>query len=306
MDTRSPTKNHSANPFTSPSLRRYLLDKLDKIAGMQNSRVVYFDGSKAHEVRPHPPICQPNYLTIVIRPVNSSDIGKITQPKASVADKKDSRFMSELINASIGCGAATISWIVVLGSGAAVPASGGASSAITVLAWGAATASTAQCLNSAYRLYNESDYGDAEVNKRLDSQAWYEHTSTALDAISLAGGVASGAATLKLVLQLRKAGTSTAAALKGLTRQQRKQLTEEIIRAQHPGISNSMMKSLVAAGKYPKRYGKAEISNTVRLQLKDAIGAALGFTGSATSGILGNPGKVPDFAIAVIEEFESY
>jgi hypothetical protein len=42
-----------------------------------------------------------------------------------------------------------------VGSSAAIPVSGGSSTAITVLAYGAATASSLQCANSGYRLYND-------------------------------------------------------------------------------------------------------------------------------------------------------
>jgi len=94
--------------------------------------------------------------------------------------------------------------------------------------------------------------------------------------------------------------------LKGLSRQQRKNLTEEVIRANTPGVSNKTLKALVAAGKYPKRFGKVELSNTVRMQLRDAVGAGLSFAGSATGGVIREPGRAKDFTIAVFEEFEVY
>lgn len=109
-----------------------------------------------------------------------------------------------------------------------------------------------------------------------------------------------------MVLQLQKTGTPIKEILKGLSRQQRKQVTEEIIRTQNPGISNKALKALVAAGTYPKRFGKIKLSNTVRLQLKDAVGAALSFSGSATGGVIRNPQAIPDLAIALFEEFEIY
>ncbi|MFK5947349.1 MAG: hypothetical protein QM500_01100 [Methylococcales bacterium] len=124
--------------------------------------------------------------------------------------------------------------------------------------------------------------------------------------MSIAGGVASASATLKTVLNLRNTGTPIKKALEGLSRQERKRLTEELIRHSNPKISNKALKALVAAGKYPKRFTSFEISQSIRLQLKDAIGATLSFTGSATSGIIRDPSRIKQFVVGVLEEFESY
>lgn len=291
--------------FNSPSLKRYLFEKVDRVAGLQESRILYFDGEKMHELRPHPPICRQNYLTIIIRAIEEDEVAAITRPTPN-SNKEDAKFYTELFSASLGCGAAALSWLIVFGGSAAIPISGGASTAVAILGYGAATASSIQCVNSFVRMTNESQYGSTEVNRWLDSQEWYSHTMTALDVVSVAGGVASAGATLKMVLQLQKAGTPISAVLKGLSRQQRKQLTEEIIRGQNPGISNKALKALVAAGMYPKRFGKWELSSTVRMQLKDAVGATLSFIGSATGGVVRDPKRVPDMAIAVFEEFEVY
>lgn len=238
---------HTDNPFESPALKRLLLGKIDRISGLTNTRVLYFDGAHMIEVRPHPPICQKNYLTVVIRPIKQQEKTNITNPSREV-QKRDSRFWSELLSTSLSCGAAALSWVAVGGSGAAVPISGGASSVITVLSYTAATASTAQCINSGYRLFNESSLGNPETNVRLDSQDWYVHTMTALDTVSVLGATAAAGATLKMTLQLSKSGTPVKEVLKGLSRQQRKSLTADIIRAQNPGISNKALKALVAAG----------------------------------------------------------
>ena len=262
------------------------------------------DGEKIHELRPHPPLCSVNKRTIIIRPLTKNEKETVTHGILNKQD--DNRFFSELLSTGLSCGAAVLSWIVVGGSSAAIPVSGGTSTAIAVLAYGAATASSLQCANSSYRLVNETDYGDNSVNAWLDSQEWYVHTTTALDVISVAGGISAAGATLKTIINLRKAGTPIKEALKGLSRQERKRLTEEIIRVNNPGISNKILKSLVAAGKYPKRYSKLEISSSVSLQLKDAIASTLSFTGSATSGIIRNPERIKNFVVGVYNEIEIY
>lgn len=288
-----------------PATRRYLLEKIDRIPEVSGVKVVYFDENGMRELRPHPPRCQQNYLTVVIRPVSPVETKNILSP-TPYAKNEESRFYTELLSTSLSCGAAALSWMVVGGSSAVVPVTGGTSATIVVLSYSAAAASSVQCVNSFVRLVNESHYGNSEHNQWLDSQEWYVHTMTALDVISLMGAASAAGATLKMTLQLKKSGTSIAEVLKGLSRHKRKQLTEEIIRATNPGISNRSLKALVAAGKYPKRFGKIDLSNTARLQLKDALSATLSFAGSASGGVVRDPQKIKDFAIAVVEEFEVY
>ncbi|MCW8935153.1 MAG: hypothetical protein OQK98_10550 [Gammaproteobacteria bacterium] len=285
--------------------RKKLFARINKIPKLQSSRIVFYDGNKLIELRPHPPMCMANKLTVVIKPKEKQE--KIVGQNLEVNRQDNSSFYSELASTGLSCGAAVLSWIAVGGSSAAIPVSGGTSAAITILAWGAATASSAQCANSAYRLYNETDYGNSEMNAWLDSQAWYNSTTTVLDIVSVAGGVAAAGATVKMALNLSKStGKSFKEVLKQLTRHERKRLTEELIRAQNPGISNKALKMFVNAGKYPKRYSNLEISSSVRLQLKDAMGAAFSFAGSASSGIIRSPNRIPEMGIAIIEEFETW
>ncbi len=305
--TNIPVSSHrsSTTPFDSAESRRILFARINRIHGLSHAKIVYFDGHSFTVLRPFPAMCLNKYRTIVIREVRDhKEITRIQHPQTS--KQTEDRFYSELISTGLSCGAAVLSWLVIGGSSAAIPVSGGASTAITILAYSAATASSFQCTNSAYRLYNESDLGDPKKIQWLDSQDWYIHTSTALDAISLAGGITSAGATIKTILRLKAAGTPFRESLKGLDRQSRKRLTEEIIRANNPNISNKTLKALVAAGKYPKRFSNIEISNALRLQLKDAIGAALSFTGSASSGIVRHPNRLPKFITGIVEEFETY
>lgn len=291
-------------PFENFEQRKKLLRKIDGIKDYKGVRVVFYDGQDLHELRPHPPLCSHSKRTVIIRPLLKNEKQSVSHGVLNKQD--DNRFYSELLSTGLSCGAAVLSWVVVGGSSVAIPVSGGASTAITILAYGAATASSLQCANSSYRLVNETDYGDNSMNAWLDSHEWYVHTTTALDVISVLGGVSAAGATLKTVINLRKAGTPVKEALKGLSRQERKRLTEEIIRASNPGISNKILKSLVAAGKYPRRYSKLQISSSVSLQLKDAIASTMSFTGSATSGIIRNPELIKNFVVGVYNEIEVY
>ena len=162
-------------------------------------RLQYFDGRKMHVVRPYPPICQPGYITVVVQAPNATHRAGTRIPTAA-----GDRFFSELLSMSLSCGAAAISWVVVAGSGAVVPITGGSSGVVTILSYGGASASSLQCVNSVVRMASETDYGSAETNRWLDSQEWYIHTMTALDVISIAGAGAAAGATVKMVLRLNK------------------------------------------------------------------------------------------------------
>lgn len=73
----------------------------------------------------------------------------------------------------------------------------------------------------------------------------------------------------------------------------------------HPGISNASIKAYIRAGVYPARYGSAEISHALRLELTSAAGAALSFGGSAVSGTLGNPSRLRDLAFGLFQPLQT-
>ena len=171
-----------------------------------------------------------------------------------------------------------------------------------MLGWGAAVAASGQCANSFVRIASEA--GDPGLNDWLDREQWYIATAYALDTISVFGAAAATGTTLKMALALRKStGKSMLQILKGLSRQERKHLAEELVRAENPGISNSKVKALVRTGVYPKRFRPKTISDAVVRQLKDALGAGLGFTGSATGGVVRQGGA---YAVGLVESFEAY
>ncbi len=209
----------------------------------------------------------------------------------------DSKLYTELLSGALSCGAAVVSWIAVVSTAAATPVSGGTSTFLTVLTYGAATASTAQCFNSSVRIYNETT--QPEVNDWLDDQRWYTATAAVLDVVSLAGAAGATGAAVRATLATRRAtGKTMVEVLKGLNRAERVRLTEEIIRMRNPGISNKLLKQFVRSGTYPRRFTQLHISNYMRNQLQASLAAALSYGGSASGGL------VRRFAVAVIEEVE--
>ena len=122
---------------------------------------------------------------------------------------------------------------------------------------------------------------------------------TALDAASLIGVGASTLATVKLVrLNQSATGKSVREVLKGLTRQERAKLTKELLSIQDPRMTSKMLKLKQLSGEATKRFTPAQVKHATVTQIKDALGAAIGFTGSAISG------NVRTIAVGLYEEIE--
>lgn len=184
----------------------------------------------------------------------------------------------------------------MISSGAAVPLTGGASGTLTVIGYSAAVASTLQCGIGGFR--TRIELSEPSLNDRMDDNEWYRNAVLALDAISLGGAGAAGMLTIRSVKLLKSQDLTTRQALDGLNRAQRARLTEEIVRLNHPRISNGMIKYLRRSGGYPRRYSNAQLKRATALRLKDALGAGLSFTGSAVGGVVRN------VAVGIYEEID--
>lgn len=250
--------------------------------------VVYVDAhGNRIELRPFKPLCFTKPIVVVLKEPSTNTSSSTLEHAADLRrNPQESRLIMESLNTGLSCTAAVLGWIVVFGSTTTIPLSGGTSSALTALSYSAAAASSAQCWNGAIRTMNEA-YFPAN-NDWLDSQEWYRATVFALDLISVGGAVGSGLATARSVKLLQQQGVSVREALGGLTRAQRKRLTTEIIRSNHPTASNAMIKAMRRAGHYPKRLTAEQLQKATILKIKDSVGATLSFTGSATSGAVRN------------------
>jgi len=254
---------------------------LDQAQELRGIRVIFYDGFKMHVIRTGPPLCGRDVRAVVIKP----DIGEVTLRQVELAEQRESKFYSELTNVGFGCGGAAVSWGVAAISGSAAPISGGASLIVTKVALVAGYAGWISCGNSLIRLASEA--WAPEVNDWLDTFAFYRVASNALDAIGLIGGLTAAAGTVKMALHLqRTTGKTMLQVLKGLSRQQRKELAEELIRINNPGISNKALKMFMRGNAIPKRYTPVQISHTVIRSLGDAFGALYGFAGSGYDGLI--------------------
>lgn len=182
---------------------------------------------------------------------------------------------------------------------------------ITNIAGAAATAGTIGCGLGVGRVLDHR-INASHVSALLDDNIWYQPTMVALDVMGVLGatvGAASGM--LQAIRNLRRiTGRPLKNILQGLNRQERKRLTEELIRQLNPGISNGAMKPMVKMGVYPKRFGNAQLGRALWGQLLDATSAALNYAGSLDSGMLSSAlteeeAPTPLF-IGVAHSFETY
>ncbi|WP_411994086.1 hypothetical protein [Agarivorans sp. DSG3-1] len=272
-----------------------IFKSLDSDQNTSGAGVVYIDSEfTVVTLRPFKPVCRINPIRLILRepPKQVSAVKYASELKAS---RRESKLTGELLNTGLSCGAAVLSWVVVVGATTAIPITGGTSAAVTYLGIAAATASTVQCFNGAGRSYVEKS--NPEALDKLDTMEWYNAASTALDVISLGGAAAAGATTIKMFKTLSlTTSKSKIEILKGFSRAERKRITLEIHRLNLPGISEKTLKALTNSSKLAKRYSSQAIVNAVSLNVKDAVGASLSIVGSAYGG------TIKTLAIGIYEE----
>ena len=103
-------------------------------------------------------------------------------------------------------------------------------------------------------------------------------------------GIGTGALTTVRLLKANKAaalGKSWYELLKGLSRQERKKLTRELLSLRDPSLTPKLLKLQQRAGKMTKSYSSTEIRHATLTQLKDALGGLLGIWGSHRTGHVG-------------------
>lgn len=257
--------------------------------------IIYADGPQRYLVRPSKrhPNGQSGIVTHVIvtkadaRPSNSSNGKALTEAVSSTS------MGTEIASTVLSCGAMIITAGVMVAGTAATPLTAGGSTALVAIGYAGTIATGLQCINGIYRVYDLVENGGENV-AWLDSQEWYVATSTSLDLVSLAS--AGGA--LKEALATWKAMKSVSSLkatqwLKEYPRQDRARLTELIIRAQNPGISNKGIKAAIRAGLYPKRFPVEPAQLELTRQLGQVVTSAAALAGSAVSGVIAAPGNVP-------------
>lgn len=258
-----------------------LFKAIDADPGIVGAGVVYIDADyNVITLREFQPICSIKPKRIILR-----EAPRYTSPEQFMnqlqTNPREARVVKEAVNTTLSCAGAVLGWIVMFSGTIAVPFSGGASLALTVAGYAAATASTAQCGIGLVRTAFEAT--DPSLNDALDQEAWYQAATPVLDAVSLMGVGASGLTTLKF-LQMRKAATGNSwyQLTRSLSRQQRKALTTELLMIKHPTLTAKQLKLRQSAGELVKRFTPTQISHSTQTLIKDSLGGFIGLAGSGT------------------------
>ena len=269
--------------------------------------IIYSDGAQRYLVRSgqRHPNGQSGIVThVIVTKANSqpstSSVGK------SLTDAVTSTSMgTELASTVLSCGAMIITGGVMLAGTAATPLTAGGSGVLVAIGYAGTLATGLQCVNGLYRIYDLVENGGGNV-AWLDTQEWYVATSTSLDVISLAsaGGALKEAVTTWRAMKSISSLKATEW-LKNYPRQDRARLTELIIRAQNPGISNKEIKALIRAGLYPKRFPTGPVQVELTRQLGQVVTSAAALAGSAVSGVIAAPSNLPRTGKYIIGTIQS-
>ncbi|ROL75967.1 NAD synthetase [Pseudomonas vranovensis] len=281
-----------------------LFAAIDADPSIVGAGVVYIDlDYNVVVLREFQPICSIRPKRIILRELKRYQTpDQYTQQLQT--NPRESQALKEGANTTLSCFGAVLGWMVVVSGTIAAPFSGGTSMVVTYIGAAAATASSVQCGIGIMRTVREANNPGA--NDALDQEEWYQNVSMVLDAVSLLGVGTSGLTTFKY-LQMHKAATGRKwlELSKGLSRQQRKALTTELLSVKHPSLTAKQLKLQQSAGLLTKRYTPTEISHATKTLLKDSVGAGFGLAGSSSvQGVVTSASsEIKTIAIGLYEEF---
>lgn len=270
-----------------------LYSTIDNDPELTGAAVAYIDRSMNITIlREFTPVCRHRPIKVVLRePPRRMSVQRYA---SELATERESQAVMRVLSTTLTCGTAVLAWLIVAGSSTAIPLTGGTSLPLTLISKSAAAASSMQCLISGGRTLVE--FVEPSWNNYLDSQGWFRAMEASLNAISIAGVISAGATTLRLVNTYRAQGLGIQEALGRLNRVQRKRLTLEIIRLNHPAASGQLVKQLQRGGLYPTRYSAHQIRQTTLQRIGDIVSASLTIT---ERGMFGQNASI---AIGVYEE----
>lgn len=274
-----------------------LFAAIDADPGVVGAGVVYIDADfNILTLREFKPICSIKPKRIILREARKY-IAPSQFAEQVVSNPRESRLIGEAVNTGLSCLGAILSWAAIASGTILVPFSAGASSAVVVIGYAAAGASGLQCVNGITRTALE--IAKPEVNDWLNSEAWYQNASILLDATSLVGVGTSALTTVRLITAAKAStGKSLREILRGLNRQERARLTKELLSINDPRLTAKMLALKQMSGELAKRFTPTQLKHSTITQIKDVLGAAVGFTGSAYSG------NVKTIAVGLYEEMD--
>ncbi|MEW5716409.1 NAD synthetase [Pseudomonas sp. SB113] len=279
---------------SSLDLRR-LFFAIDADPVLIGAGVVYIDGDfNVVVLREFQAICSVRPIKVVLREAPRS-VGAVEFKRMLEHEPRESRLVSEALNTAVTCAGAILSWVVISSGFALMPFTAGTSAVISLIGQAAAVAGTVQCIAGVLRTGSEAAF--PEFNDYLDSEFWYQDATVVLDGVALLGVSTSMLVTVKAIITTtRVSGKSVRQALKGLTRQERAKLNDELLRIRDPRFTPKLLKLEKAKGRFPKRISAAKMQHATATHIIDVLTATLSFTSSATNG------NVRTLAIGIYEE----
>lgn len=284
-----------------------LAETLDCSRNFNRVGIIYDDGNRKYLVR-----SSRRPMSGVINEISHVIVTKVKSVSAPSASKavvetlKAPALANEITSTVFSCGAVLVTIVLAIGSSAAIPLTAGGSGVITAMIVTGGLATAAQCAIGTGRLIAmDSGYNDDVA--WLDSQEWYNATCTLLDVVSLAAAGAGLKSTVETYKLMKAASSSKAIEwLKNLSRAERKRITEEVIRAQNPGISNAGIKAAMRLGKYPKRFPTEALQHSLQRELANALNNTSAFIGSAATGTIRHPQNALQsgkYVIGILQSF---
>ncbi|MFN3357127.1 MAG: NAD synthetase [Pseudomonas sp.] len=281
---------------SSIDLQRLFL-AIDADPALIGAGVVYIDGDfNVVVLREFQAICSVRPIKVVLREAPRY-VGPVEFKRMLEHEPRESRLMGEALNSAVACTGVVLSWMVIASGVALMPFTAGTSSIISFIGKAAAVASTVQCIGGALRTASELAF--PEVNDYLDNEQWYQNTIAVLDGIALLGVATSTSVTVRAVTTATKATGKTAGqVLRGLTRQERARLNDELLKIRDPRLTPKLLKLEKASGNVAKRISATHMQRATAAHKMDIAAALLGFTGSAASG------NVRTLALGIYEEVD--
>ena len=268
---------------------------IDSDPALIGAGVVYIDQAfNVVTLRDFKAVCRVHPIKVVLREA-PRDVGPVEFKRMLEHEPRESKLVSEAMNTALTCAGALLSWVAITSGVALIPFTAGVSVVISFIGKAALVASGAQCFIGLGRAGAEV-LVPRDLDK-LNNEAWFQAVAALLDAIALLGVATSALTVTKTVNTTRKVtGKSFTQVLRGLNRQERVKLNNELLRLQDPRLIPKMLKIKQANKVLPKRISATKMRQATANHIQETLAAALGLTGSAISG------NVKTLAIGIYEE----
>ncbi|MCP3748982.1 NAD synthetase [Pseudomonas sp. SBB6] len=271
-----------------------LFAAIDADPGIVGAGVVYIDADyNVVTLREFRPICSVLTKRVVLREVKRY-LAPAQYLEQLSSDPREPRVFERLLGTAATCVSTYISWRVLYSGSIAVAFGGPVGMAIGAVSITALWAGAGLCFVAGGRTAIE--VVNPEWNDFLDDLVAMRVVESLLETVSLMGAATASMNIVKF-LQIRKAATGRGwfDLFRGLSRQQRKRLTAELLSIKHPSLTAKQIKLQQRLGTLPKQFTPAEIQHSTITLIKDALGVVLG---------VGSSSSVQTIAFGLYEEVE--